>query len=141
MIMNELEYSSLTSTRDPPSCSCSTSPPSSAPRRSGLISRRFRGALNLTVAVQTEQARGVLLEHQRPHLVADRQLLEILQPAVGRDQREVRSEQHLVAQPRVRVLDEDLGKVLRRPAAQVDVDIRLVNGDRQCFVLPWERRA
>src|SRR5690349_25099794 len=55
---------------------------------------------------KSEQPRGVLLEHERADLVADRDLLEVVEPAVGRDQREVRAEEHLVLEPAVRVLDQ-----------------------------------
>ena len=68
-------------------------------------------------------------------------LLEVGQPAVRRDQRVVRSEQHLVLEQRVRVLHERRREVLRRPARQVDVDRRLVQADRDGFVLPRERRV
>ena len=67
--------------------------------------------------------------------------LEVLQPAVGRDQRVVRAEQHLVLELGVRVLDQVRREVLRRPPAEVDVDVRLVDGDRQRLVLPRERRV
>ena len=50
-------------------------------------------------------------------------LLEVGEPAVGRDQRVVRAEQDVVLEERVRVLDELRREVLRRPAGQVDVDL------------------
>ena len=68
----------------------------------------------------------------------DRELLEVGQPPVGSDQRVVRAEQHLVLQLRVRVSDQVLGEVLRRPAGEVDVDVGLVHGDRERLVLPGE---
>ena len=89
--------------------------------------------------LRSEQAGGVLLEHQRPHLVVDLELLEVAQPAVRRDHRVVRAEQDLVLEQRVRVLDQLGREVLRRPARQVDVDLRLVHGDRERLVLPGER--
>ena len=63
------------------------------------------------------------------------------QPAVRGDHRVVRAEQHLPLQERVRVLDELGREVLRRPAGEVDVDLRLVHGDRDRLVLPRERRV
>jgi len=62
-------------------------------------------------------------------------------PALRRDERVVGAEQHPVAKQRVRVLDELRWEVLRRPARQVDVDLRLVHGDRQRLVLPRKRRV
>ena len=67
--------------------------------------------------------------------------LEVAQPAVRGDQREVRAEQHLVLELGVRVADQVLREVLRRPAGEVDVDVRLVDRDRQRLVLPRERRV
>jgi len=47
---------------------------------------------------EPEQPDRVLFENERPHFVFDRDLFEIGQPAVGRQQRIVRAEQHLVLQ-------------------------------------------
>src|SRR5690606_16959334 len=46
-------------------------------------------------AAQSEELDRVLLEDQRLDLVAEAGFLEILEPAVRRDQRVVRAEQHL----------------------------------------------
>ena len=70
------------------------------------------------------EPRRVLLQHERPHLVLERRRLEVGEPAVGRDQREVRAEQHLRPELGVRVLDELRREVLRRPAGQVDPHVR-----------------
>jgi hypothetical protein len=40
-------------------------------------------------SAQPQQPHRVLLQDQRPHLIADRQLLEVRQPPIGRDQGEV----------------------------------------------------
>src|SRR5690242_18560553 len=102
-----------------------------------LTAVRLRGAR----VSETEQPDGVVLEHQGTDLVLDRELLEVAQPAVGGDQRVVRAEEHLVLERPVRVADQVLREVLGRPAGEVDVDVRLVDGDRQGFVLPGEARV
>jgi hypothetical protein len=48
-------------------------------------------------------------------------------------------EQDFLLLHRVAVLDQDLREVLRRPAGEIDVDIRLVVGDRKRLFLPGER--
>src|SRR5690348_10403984 len=53
-------------------------------------------ALGACPVRQAEQARGVVLQDQWPHLGIDLEALEVTQPAVGLDHREVRSEQDLV---------------------------------------------
>src|SRR5262249_19267709 len=92
-------------------------------------------------AGEVQQAGRVLLHDQRPYLGLDVQVLEILDPPVGRDGREVRAEEHLVAQQAVGVPHEQGREVLRRPAGQVDVDARLVRRDRQGLLLPREGRV
>src|SRR5215471_9838243 len=89
---------------------------------------------------QAQQPRRVLLEDLRSYLVLDRQLGEVGEPAIRGEQREVRPEQDLVLQQGVGVLDELRREVLRRPARQVDVDLRLVGGDTERLVLPGEGR-
>ena len=71
----------------------------------------------------------IVLEDQRSHFVLDRNISEILQPAIRRDRRPVGAEQHFVLQQRIGVLDENRWKVFRRPAGHVDIDIRLVGRD------------
>src|SRR3954453_7131822 len=87
------------------------------------------GPISPNLLVQAEQARRVLLEDQWPHLVLERRLLEVGEPALRRDQRVVGAEEHAVAQLRVRVAHELLREVLRRPAGEVDVDLLLVQRD------------
>src|SRR2546423_8832301 len=103
------------------------------PRRSKLL------ALDATEVSEREQPDGVLRQDERADLVAEPRLLEVGEPAVGRDHREVRPEEDLVAQLRVRVLDELRREVLRRPAGEVDPDVVLVQADGDRLVLPWER--
>src|SRR5436305_4825821 len=83
---------------------------------------------------EPQQARRVLLDHERADLVLDVELLEVREPTVGRDQREVGAEEHLVLQAGVRVLDQNRREVLGRPAAQVDVDVGLVDRYRERLV-------
>src|SRR5207302_776665 len=83
-------------------------------------------------------ARRALLQNQRPDLVLDRKLCEVGEPAIRTDQREVRAEQHLLLEQRVRVADQDLREVLRRPAREVDVNVRLVDRNGQRLLLPGE---
>src|SRR3954451_6683738 len=87
---------------------------------------------------QIEQSGGVLLEDQRPDLVVDLDALEVPQPALGRDHREVQTEQNLPFEQGVRVADELRREVLGRPAGEVDVDLWLVHRDRDRLVLPGE---
>src|SRR5262249_35635942 len=63
--------------------------------------RRITARQERSRSLQPEERGGVLLQDQRPHLVPERRLLEVGEPAVGRDQREVRAEQHLRAELRV----------------------------------------
>src|SRR5690606_25186371 len=54
--------------------------------------------LPLLSGAQAEELDRVLLEDQRTHLGAKVRLLEVREPAVGRDDRIVRAEQHLALQ-------------------------------------------
>jgi hypothetical protein len=83
----------------------------------------------------------VLLEDLRTHCVVDRQTVEVAQPAFRGDQGEVAAEEDLVRQHAVDVLQQLRLEVLGRPAGQVDVDVRLVQGDGQALVLPGHRRV
>ena len=75
------------------------------------------------------------------HLGLERRVLEVLDPAVRRDQRKVGTEQHLVLELAVGVAHQLFGKVLRRPAGQIDVDVGLVQANRQRFRLPRPGRV
>ena len=101
-------------------------------------SRESEPLANCCFLSQPEQPPGVLLHDQRPDLVADRDLLEVGHPPVRRQQRVVGPEQHLVLQQRVRVLNQVRREILRRPAGQIDVDLRLVQADGDRLVLPRE---
>src|SRR5204863_7112433 len=61
---------------------------------------------------ETEQPQRVVLQNQRTNLVSNRDLFEVGQPAIRRDQGIVRAEEHLVLQQRVRILDQRRRKVL-----------------------------
>ncbi len=65
---------------------------------------------------QPEQPGRVLLHDQRPDLGLDAQVVEVFDPPLWRDNREVGAEQYLVPQQAARVLHELGGEVLRRPA-------------------------
>ena len=119
--------------------------------RSRCPSLRMGGdALSVSVSVgvrsvssqsEAEEPGRVLLEDLRADLVLDLQLLEVGQPAVGREDRVVGAEEDLVLEQRVGVLDELRREVLRGPAGEVDVHARLVRGHRQGLVLPGEGRV
>ena len=79
---------------------------------------------------------GLLLTRLDRTEAAEARFREVLEPAVRRDQRIVGAEQHLGLELRVRVLHQLRRKVFRRPARQVDVDVRLVQADGQRLVLP-----
>ena len=90
---------------------------------------------------EPEQPHRVLFQNQRPHVILDTDLLEIRQPAIRRQQRVVRPEQHLCFEQRVGVLNQRRREILRRPAGEIDVHLRLVQADGNRFVLPRERRV
>src|SRR6202012_4996460 len=73
-----------------------------------------------------EQLAGVGLQHLWPDLVTDVELGEIGEPAIGRDHRPVRTEQHLILQYAVDIAHQDRREIFRRPAREVNVDIGLV---------------
>src|SRR4051794_23544322 len=76
--------------------------------------------------VEPEQADRIALEDAGHHLGLEPGVLEVLHPAVRRDQRIVAAEQDAVLQQRVRVLHQLLREVLGTPAGEVDPDIGLV---------------
>src|SRR3954447_15273774 len=65
---------------------------------------RFR--LLQSSAAEAEEPYGVVLEDLGPHRILDVELLEVGQPAVRLDHREVGAEEDLVLQQRVGVLDQ-----------------------------------
>jgi hypothetical protein len=65
--------------------------------------------------------------------------LEIGNPAIGGDQREIGTEQHLVLELAIGPQNEFGGKVFRASAQQIDVNIGLMQADGKRFVLPWPR--
>src|SRR5438132_12262903 len=69
---------------------------------------------------QLEKPCRIVLQDQRPDFGLDRQLGELLHPALGRDHRVVGAEQDLLLQQRVGVLDQERRAVLRRPARAAD---------------------
>src|SRR3954469_2853917 len=79
---------------------------------------------------EPEHLGGVVLEDQGADVVLDLEIGEVGAPPVGGDDGEVRPEQHLAFEQRVGRLHQLRREVLRRPPGQVDVDIRLVGGDR-----------
>jgi hypothetical protein len=88
-----------------------------------------RGGFESAVAALTAKAEGadrVLLQDQRPDLRLERGLLEIGDPAVRADEREIRAEQHFLAQLAVGVLDDLRREIFGHPAAEVDVDVRFM---------------
>src|SRR5581483_7662282 len=87
-------------------------------------------------ALDAEQFPRVRLQHFRPDFLADVELGEIGKPAVRRDHRPIGAEQHLVLQDRVDIAHQDRWKIFRRPAGEVDIDIRFVGCDRKRFLLP-----
>src|SRR5690606_20062007 len=90
-----------------PTTICSTSSEESRIRlRGGRGFAVFRASKGLRRVAQLEELDRVLLEDQRLDLVAETGVLEILEPALRRDQRVVRSEQHLVLQQRVRIVHQ-----------------------------------
>src|ERR1700733_7539398 len=134
------------------------STPSGRPQRPTSRAKRMRAGgwleiVTTTAAIPTgsslpgrwrlrelEKSRRILFENERAHLVLDLDFLEVGQPALRTDHRPVGTEKHLLLEKRVAVLDENLRKILRRPARQVDVDVRLVVGDSERLFLPREGR-
>src|SRR5437667_8565715 len=101
-----------------------------------LLRRETRAADD--TLLYTQNLPRVGLQYFRPDFLPDVELGEIRQPAVRRDHRPVRAEQHLVLQDRVDVAHENRRKVFWRPAGEVDIDVRLVGRDRQRLLLPGE---
>src|SRR5689334_23539516 len=66
-------------------------------------------------SVELEKVDGVALEYQRANLVANVDLREIGEPALRRDQRIIRAEQHFSLELSICVLHELRREVLRRP--------------------------
>ena len=87
---------------------------------------------------EPQQARRVALDDVRAQLIFDGDLVKVRQPALRRDHRPVGAEQNLLAQDRIAVPDKDVGELFRRPAAEIDIDVGLVLGDREGFLLPRE---
>src|SRR3977135_4505439 len=88
-----------------------------------------RGGSKAVCLLQPEQAHRVLLQDERPHLVADGDLLEIGKPGSGRQHPVVGSEPPLVLEERIRIPDKRRREVLRRPAREIDVPLRFVQAD------------
>src|SRR5215469_5896188 len=86
-----------------------------------------------------EELAGVLLEDQRADFVPDCNLFQVSHPAIWSKQRVIRAEQDFVFQKRIRVLHQLWRKIFWRPSRQVNVDVRLVEADRDRFVLPGKR--
>ena len=63
-------------------------------------------------------------------------LAKILDPAVGLNEREVGAEQHFGLELAVGVTHELRRKIFRAPAREVDIDVGLVQSDRERLVLP-----
>src|SRR6185503_143226 len=80
----------------------SVEPASTAPQ--GKMSRRRAAAAEVSSSSELQEVDRVALENQGTHVVADVDLREIREPALRRDQRIVRAEQHFALQLRVRVL-------------------------------------
>src|ERR1700728_2459248 len=68
--------------------------------------------------LDAQQLPRIGLQHFRPDLVADLEFGEVRHPAVGRDHRPVRSEQHLVLQNAVDVAHQDRRGIFWRPAGE-----------------------
>src|SRR5713226_6170003 len=88
-----------------------------------------------------------LRQPEQPLAVADQQLLkhrfwdlqrpQLVQASLGLDERVVAPENKLVLQPVLQVAHDLRRDVPRRPARDVDVDVRLVQGHRQQLRVPW----
>src|SRR6204780_5003341 len=105
--------------------------------RSGVSAQVGRRGLSR----ELEKAGRVLFKNERAHLVLDLDLVEVGQPALRTDHWPVGTEKHLLLEKRVAVLEENLRKILWRPARQVDVDVRLVVGHGERLLLPRGRRV
>src|SRR5512145_234040 len=67
----------------------------------------------MSVADEPQRPNGILFQDQLMHFGPEASLLEVLHPAVRRDERVVRTEQHFGLELRVRVLHELRRKILR----------------------------
>src|SRR3990170_9044110 len=71
--------------------------------------------------LHAQELRRVMQQDLGAHLVLDRQLGELPQPARGRKHGEVRAEEHLVLDECVVVLNDRRREVLGRPAREVPI--------------------
>src|SRR5690606_17627988 len=83
-------------------------------RRSGAVPSRTRRPWS-AYAIESQRLDRVLLQDQVVYLRFEVGRLEVLEPAIRRDEREVRAKQHLVLELAVRVAHELIRKVLWRP--------------------------
>src|SRR5690606_12761753 len=109
-------------------------------RRSGAVPSRARRPWS-AYAIESQGLDRVLLEDQVVNLGPEVGRLEVLEPAIRRDERKVGAEQHLVLELAVRIAHELFREILRRPAGEIDVNVRLVQANRQRLVLPGPGRV
>jgi hypothetical protein len=105
-----------------------------ADQRIGAAVRRHHGAHRALELLDVGEGGEGL--HAGHHLGLEAGDLEVLHPALGRDQRVVAAEQHAVLQQRVGVLHQLLREVLRAPAREIDPHVGLVRGHAERLVLP-----
>src|SRR6516225_5467213 len=90
---------------------------------------------------QAQQLDSIVLQNQRSDFVANRNVLEIGEPAIRGNERIIRTKQDFVLQARVCVLNERGRKVLWRPTRKVDVHVGLVQTNGNGLILPREGRC
>src|SRR6185312_6768321 len=133
---------STTIAEDSPARPSAAPPVRSAARRAMVLANFVTGHLNASPMrepwLYTQNPPRVGLQYLGPDFLADVEFGKIRQPAVRRDDRPVRAEQHLVLQNRIDVAHQDRRIICRRPAREVDIDVRLVGRDRQRLFLPRE---
>lgn len=95
----------------------------------------------LSLTAKPKQLRGIFLHDQRFGFVAETGNFKILYPAIRCDQREIGAEEHFVFELGVGILYQLWRKILGRPTGKIDIDIGLVQTDRQRFILPGPGRV
>lgn len=85
---------------------------------------------------QSEHARGIATQEERPRLVVEPELVDALEAGSWHDHGEVAAEEHARATPAASVLDKLCGQPVQLVGGRVDVEVRELVGERQHFVDP-----
>src|SRR4030095_1378884 len=110
------------------------------PRREGSLGNleRLLELLASPSEPPAKQSDGVFLKYQWSDIFAEGDLLKVCEPPFRSNEWKIRSEEHLVLEQCMCVLNQRWREVLGRPSRKVDKNLRFVQTDRERFVLPWK---